>query len=247
MNALATAKEALLEACKPIDAGSVIIVPTPFTFPDGGPVRVTLVPHQEGKIILSDAGETIRNYLLWGGEPELISKGFKKKVSLLGLRTDETLAVLSPPVPAQNVSLWIGIIGQAAVELAEWLSERHARETAISLKKLLDAHFSRHFGKRLKRDAELQGASGKVHKFHWLIKGNKNEIVVDAVTPDGSAIYAAFGKHLDLSLSDYQCIANRIIYDPEEKWRPGDLNLLQEAAPLINYQNAIEEIERLAA
>jgi len=246
MNALLTAKEAILAACKPIEADATIIMPTPFTYPDGDPVKIHIMPRTDGNVILHDAGETIRNYVLSGGDPDEVKRSFKSRASRHGFHTDKKLALLTPTISAAATPIWAGFLGQCIVEISEWLSDKHAKDTTISIRKLLDAELERIFCNALERDIHLQGSSGKIHKFHWAIHGKK-ELVLDAVSPDGNAVYAAFSKHIDLAFDDRPDMISRIAYDPEEHWHPGDLSFLQRAAPLINYRAAPEELMRLAA
>ncbi len=246
MNALLIAKEALLNACKPIEADAMIIVPTPFTYPDGDPVRLFVTPRTEGVVVLNDGGATVRNYILAGGDAELIKRAFKKRATNYGFHADDNLTLLTPPIPATAAPVWAGFLAQCVIDMSEWLATKHAKETVISIRKLLDTALENRFGTALEREAKLQGASGKIHKFHWVIHGPK-EIAVDAVSPEGAAVYAAFSKHMDLAMEKKQRVISRIAYDPEEHWRPGDLNFLQEATQLINYRTAVDELAALAA
>ncbi len=246
MNALLTAKEAILAACKPYEADATIIMPTPFTYSDGDPIRIHIAPHTSGNVVLHDAGKTIRNYVLAGGEPDEVKKGFKRRASQRGFHADKKLALLTPPISAAATPVWAGYLGQCIVEISDWLTDKHAKDTTLSIRKLLNAELERIFGDALERDAHLQGASGKIHKFHWAIHGRK-ELVVDAVSPDGAAVYAAFSKHMDVALDDRPDLISRIAYDPEEHWRPEDINFLQRAAPVINFRAAPEKLKALAA
>jgi len=247
MNALLTAKEAILAACKPIEADTTIIVPTAFTYPDGDPVRIYITPHTGGEVIIHDAGDTIRNYVIAGGDPKVVRKGFQSRATKHGFRTNDKLALLSPPIPAGATPVWTGFLGQCIHEISEWLADKHAKDTAVSIKELLDTELEKVFGKALERDAHIQGASGKSHKFHWVIHGRKKKLVVDAVSPDGAAVYAAFSKHMDVAMDERKDLVNRIAYDPQEHWRPQDLSFLQHAAPLIDYHEAPRKLRALAA
>lgn len=245
MNALVKAKDALLEACEPIMLNSMMIVPTPWTFPDGDPVKVYVQPHDD-LVTLSDGGDTIRQLLFWGGEPDQFRRAFSRKAKSRNLKMTDTMHLVTEAIPVTSVPAWIAILAEAAHDFANWLLEKHKSSASMDLHREMDVQLEAHFRSRLRRNFPLPGASGKIHKFDWAIVG-KRKVILDAVTPDGNAVNATFSRHMDLRLSGPDDVINRIIYRRDDPWKTEDLNLLQEATQLISHENAIEVVKSLAA
>lgn len=100
----------------------------------------------------------------------------------------------------------------------------------------------------LSKPVTINGASERQHKFDTALKlPDGRRVLIDVVKHQGNSINSAVVANLDVQRLDDPNILQRIIFDPDENWKPEEIALLEVGAPPVALPSLASAIERIAA
>jgi hypothetical protein len=185
---------------------------------------------------------------------EAIAAGIPVKESdraLIGLIKDQGLRVqrgtiYTPEMPLAAAPLAVLLVANASKEVAHWFFD-HAKIKRTRDFKALLANFLRVTFDNRVHPASIDGKH-KAHKFSNVIDfPSGKRLLIDPVTNEPSSISSRIVANLDVKAAANPLIDQRIVYDDEEGWSPGDLNLLQvSGAIVVPFSRSEEVIRRIA-
>jgi hypothetical protein len=225
--------------------GDVLLVDTHCLYPSGSVVQVA-VQGGAREAVVHDNGGTSEALSQHGVHYHQIDAALRRFARSRDLRIDNG-QIASPPVTTDILPVAILMVANASKEAADELLRKYRFSKKKDFREQLDFFFQKNFGtKRYKRDYEVFGQSEKKYKFDHAILGDNKVILVDAVLPDPSSLYASVVANLDVRESHDPRYIQRIVYDENDLWRSQDLRLLQTGAPVVPYKHAEDEISSLA-
>lgn len=232
-----------LGGCRQV--GDVVLVDTHCLYPSGSVVQVA-VQGGAREAVVHDNGGTTEVLAQHGIHYDHINSALRRFARSRDLRIDNG-HIISPPVTTDALPVAILMVANASKEAADELLRKHRFSKKRDFREQLDFFFQKNFGsERYKREYEVFGQSEKKYKFDHAIIGRNKVILVDAVLPEPSSLYASVVANLDVRESHDPRYIQRIVYDESDAWKSQDLRLLQTGAEVVPYKHAESEIEDLA-
>lgn len=100
----------------------------------------------------------------------------------------------------------------------------------------------------LSKPVTVSGASERQHKFeNGLNLPDGRRLLIDTVKHQGNSINSAVVANLDVRRLEDPHLIQRIVFDPEESWKPEEIELLEVGAVPVALPNLAQAIERIAA
>lgn len=231
-----------LGGCRQV--GDVVLVDTHCLYPSGSVVQVA-VQGGAREAVVHDNGGTVQVLAQHGIHYQQMDVALRRFARIRDLTIDNG-QIVSPPVTTDILPIAILMVANASKEAADELLRKHRFTKKRDFRQQLDFFFRSNFGtKRYKREYEVSGQSEKRYKFDHAILGDEKVILVDAVLPEPSSLYASVVANLDVRESHDPRYIQRIVYDENHPWRSQDLRLLQTGAPVVPYKRAEAEISEL--
>jgi hypothetical protein len=141
------------------------------------------------------------------------------------------------------------IVANAARDVAEALLMLSGHRTEQSLeRRTREILVSKFHAWVLAKPVTVSGASERQHKFDTALElPDGRRVLVDVVKHQGNSINSAVVANLDVRRLDDPKLLQRIVFDPDEKWKPEEIELLGVGATPVALPSLADAITRIAA
>jgi hypothetical protein len=200
------------------------------------------------KWIVSDGGAAFDEALASGVEMPAFNLNVRRAIRAKGLSFIDG-RIESPKVGVDGLFTASVVVANAARDIAEALLalgdtgsdqslERRTRELLVS----------KFHSWVLSKPVTVNGASERSHKFeNALDLPDGRRLLVDVVRHQGNSINATVVANLDVRRLDDPSIIQRIVFDPDERWKREEIELLEVGAIPVALPSLAKSVERIAA
>lgn len=237
MNIIDAINEALSSVSSLIETDRGVRVSTHCLYPSNSLVSV-FVYGGENTFMVTDEGGGIRELTASGVDIQHTTKGIYSFASMRGVNYKNGI-ISSPLVSLKELPAAIVLVANSSKELASHLLDHTKIKRRRNFKELVHQFLSNKFDGQRVKHMELVGDSNKPHKFeNVIILDGERKLIVDPVIRDPASINARVVANIDIRHKKLAGIEQRIVYDDEEAWTPGDINLLTFGATVIPFSKA---------
>jgi hypothetical protein len=228
--------------------GDGFVVTTHCQLPNGSLVKVRIRPAGGGQWIASDGGAALDEAVASGVEIPTFNLNIRRAIRSKGLSFAEG-RIESPRVGTESLFNATVVVANAARDIAEALLmiggdlreeklERRARAILVS----------KFHSWVLAKPVTIQGASERAHRFRNALNlPDGRRVLIDVVKHQGNSINSAVVSNLDVRRLEDPRIVQRIVFDPDEMWKPEEIALLEVGAIPIALPSLAQAITRIAA
>lgn len=219
-------------------------VTTHCMYPSNGLVSVAVRGGRETAVV-SDEGGAISEASSAGITKFPSDKVLSRIVAPQGLSVRGGV-VLSPSVPISSTHVAVLLVANGSKQVAEWLYQNANLRVVRDFKAAVAHVLQMTFHTQLNHEIPIAGVR-KTHKFaNVVFLPNEKKLIVDAVTPDASAISTRVIEHLDVRQSNNPAILQRIVYDDEMEWTTENLSMLQiSEVPILAFSKSSERLTEI--
>lgn len=224
------------------------VVLTHCQLPNGSLLKVRIHPMGGDTWVVSDGGAAFDEALSSGAEMPSFGLNVRRAIRAKGLSFVDG-RIESPKVTSEALFTASVIVANAARDIAETLLVLGDAGTDQSLerrtRKILVSRFHSWV---LSKPVTVNGASERPHKFENVLDlPDGRRLLVDVVRHQGNSINAAVVANLDVRRLEDPNIVQRIVFDPEEKWKREEIELLEVGAVPVELPSLAGAIQRMAA
>lgn len=231
--------------CQTIDR--VHRVSTLIQMPSGSILNLHIRP-LASRWIVSDGGSAVEEAASAGIEKPNLGLNVRRALRSRGLTMREG-RIEAPAVPLEQLQMAAVAVANASKEIAEALIYigRDERERSLDFRarQILVGRFHTWVSAH---PVMIRGKSDKEHKFDTsLLLPDGRKVLIDTVNHHTNAINSAVVANLDVKRLGDKSLVQRIVFDPQEPWRPEEISLLEVGAQPVALSGLAKSIERLAA
>ena len=216
---------------------------TPVLYPGGSTVVVRIEP-DGNQFFVSDMGGGYCEADLMSAT-SLYTRHARKVAKSYGVGFDShSLFVLK--VERDRLSGAVATIAACSQEAVQHISYRLATWRAKDVGERLHDRLVNVFSlSRVKRNPDIQGSTGNVHRFSSLVQTDGRSVIYEPVAAHASSINSAVTRFFDVSRLDDA--PRRVAYVRNKEAFGGKLTLIATMASVVQEDAPDETIQRLAA
>ena len=228
--------------------GEDVLVTTHCQLPNGSLLKVRMRPAGDGLWIVSDGGAAFDEAIYSGIEAPTFNLNVRRAIRSKGLSFVDG-RIESPRVDTASLFTASVIVANTARDVAEALLILGARGDEQSLEqRAREALVAKFHTWVLSKPLTISGASERLHKFDTALSlPDGRRVLIDVVKHQGNSINSTIVANMDVRRLGDESLVQRIVFDPEENWKPEEIALLKEGATPVALPGLISAIERIAA
>lgn len=227
--------------------GTEHVIVTHCQLPGGSLIKVRVRRSEHGWIV-SDGGAALDEAVAAGVSKPAFGLNVRRAIRAKGLSFSEG-RIESPSIGLESLYNATIIVANTARDIAETLImvgdagdnetlERRAR-------KILITRFHTWVSAK---PVIIPGASERAHTFdNALDLPDGRRVLVDVVKHQGNSINATVVANLDIQRLNNPKFVQRIVFDPNESWKPEEIELLSVGATPVALPSLADAIGRIAA
>ncbi len=246
MSIIETIHVALKEVSQIEEISDGVRVTTHCMYPSNGLVQV-VVRGMGDSFVVSDEGGAIDELISSGANVTHSKQALERLAGSHGLNYSNGV-LYSPNASRESLPVAILLVANAAKDVSNWLFSHTKIKRKKDFKKIVKEFLNHAFEQNKPHEAQIVGKSNKPHSFeNVIVLSAGRRLVVDAVIHDANSINARVVANLDVRGAGYEKLEQRIVYDDEDSWPVGDLELLQLGAIVVPFSRSEAVFRRLAA
>ncbi len=215
--------------------------------PSGSLITIYVRPHGD-RWVVSDGGSSFAEAMSAGLDEPRINLSVRRALRAAGMRFSDG-AIETDPITIDRVQQAAIAVSNLSRDIAESLIAIGRDESELSLdrrtKRLLIQRFQSWVAHG---PVMIRGESEVDHKFDTVLNlPDGRKVLIDTVNHHRNSINSVVVANLDIKNLQNDKIVQRIVFDPADKWKIEDINLLKAGALPVSLPNLTESIERLAA
>jgi hypothetical protein len=214
--------------------GSVWLV-SPYTFSDGDLIGISVLPLHDGRLRVSDLGETLRHLANYDFDPLATPKGQYVIAEILKQHhVDLDRGMITRIAASEEVGQAIQDVLTASFKIAQLIFlARHYRPATFD-EEVAAFLASRQFDFRPRAD-EI-GRSGKKYTVDFVVQGRTKHSLLQALSPASpsgvySSVNATVRMWLDLPANGHRNLT--LLNDRQIGWKSADVNILSQVSDVF--------------
>jgi hypothetical protein len=233
------------QACQVVDG--VHRVSTLIQMPSGSILNLQIRPLSD-RWVISDGGAAVEEAAAAGIDKPNLGLNVRRALRSRGLTMREG-RIEAPAVEMERLQAAAIAVANASKEIAETLiyvgHDERERSLDYRARQILVGRFHTWVSAK---PVVVRGKSDKEHTFDTaLILPDGRKVLIDTVRHHANAINSTVVANLDVQRLDDRSLVQRIVFDPNEDWRPEEISLLEVGAQPVALPALAGSIEKIAA
>ncbi|WP_374599201.1 hypothetical protein [Sphingosinicella sp.] len=228
--------------------GDDYLFTTHCQLPNGSLLKLKIRPAGNQMWVVSDGGAALDEAVASGISKPAFNLNVRRAIRLKGLSFVEG-RIESPRIELSSLFAATVVVANASRDVAEALlmvgSDASERNLSRRTREILVAKFPNWVSAK---PVSISGASDRLHKFdNTLDLPDGRRLLVDVVKHQGNSINSAIVANLDVRRLQNPRFVQRIVFDPEELWKPEEIELLEVGATPVALPSLVDSVNRLVA